>query len=118
MSIWTTFTLGVLFPPDILHTGYSIGDLVVLVIADRLKKARDVITHLITFDIIFVLTSERQSPKSSGWTASGISRINTDTDSLNGFGEHRVSNVTMKVGHRDHTPTRQRTRSGSNEHLR
>jgi len=58
-----------------LIAGYSMGGLVALVIADKLKKAGEVITHLIIFDTIFIPTSERQSLKSSDWTARAIDRI-------------------------------------------
>ena len=56
-------------------SGYSMGGLVALVIADKLKKAGEVITHLIIFDTIFIPTRERQSLKSSDWTARAINRI-------------------------------------------
>ncbi|KAF9644147.1 acetyl-CoA synthetase-like protein [Thelephora ganbajun] len=56
-------------------SGYSMGGLVALVIADKLKKAGEVITHLIIFDTIFIPARERQSLKSSDWTARAIDRI-------------------------------------------
>lgn len=55
--------------------GYSMGGLVALVIADKLKKAGEIITHLIIFDTIFIPARERQSLKSSDWTARAIDRI-------------------------------------------
>ena len=55
--------------------GYSMGGLVALVIADKLKKTGEVITHLIIFDTIFIPARERQSLKSSDWTARAIDRI-------------------------------------------
>jgi len=55
--------------------GYSMGGLVALVIADKLRKAGEVITHLIIFDSIFIPSRERQSLKSSDWTARAIDRI-------------------------------------------
>jgi thioesterase domain-containing protein len=58
-----------------LIAGYSMGGLVALVIADKLKKAGAVITHLIVFDTIFIPSRERQSLKSSDWTACAIDRI-------------------------------------------
>jgi thioesterase domain-containing protein len=55
--------------------GYSMGGLVALVMADKLKKAGEVITHLIIFDTIFIPVRERQSLKASDWTARAIDRI-------------------------------------------
>ena len=51
------------------------GGLVALVITDKLKKAGEVITHLIIFDSIFIPARESHSLKPSGWTARAIDRI-------------------------------------------
>lgn len=40
-----------------------------------MMKSGEVITHLIIFDTIFIPTGERQSLKSSDWTARAIDRI-------------------------------------------
>jgi thioesterase domain-containing protein len=63
-----TLIRGVQLHGPYVISGYPMGGLVALVIADKLKKAGEVITHLIVFDTIFVPAIERQSLKSSDWT--------------------------------------------------
>lgn len=54
--------------------GYFMSGPVVLVIAEKLGKASEVIIRLIVFDSIFIPARERQSLKSSDWTARIIDR--------------------------------------------
>ena len=74
--------------------GYSMGGLVALVIADKLKKAGEVITHLVIFDTIFVPTRERQRLKSSDWTARAIDRI---TQNFPEIGERWKTKLSAEV---------------------
>ncbi|KAF9781603.1 hypothetical protein BJ322DRAFT_1161283 [Thelephora terrestris] len=59
-----------------------------------LKKAGEVITHLIIFDTIFIPARERQSPKSSDWTARALDRISQNFPEI---GEKWKAKISMEI---------------------
>ena len=77
-----------------LIAGYSMGGLVALVIARKLKNAGEIITHLIIFDTIFIPTHERHRLKSSDRTARAIDRI---TQNFPKVGERWKTKLSVEI---------------------
>ena len=63
-------------------------------IGDKLKKSGEVLTHLITFNSIFVPSRGRQSPKSSEWIARAIDRI---SQNFPGIGEKWSAKLSVEI---------------------
>jgi len=63
-------------------------------IGNKLRKAGEVLTHLITFGSIFIPSRGRQSPKSSEWIARAIDRI---SQNFPGIGEKWNAKLSVEI---------------------
>jgi thioesterase domain-containing protein len=72
-------------------SGYSMGGLVALSMADKLTKAGEIVKHLIIFDTIFIPAKERQGLKSSDWTARAIDRISQNFPEIGDRWKNKLS---------------------------